>query len=160
MKKWLTMILACLVLVTCCGNALSEDFTLEMFVSDVGLPYTGEWVCFDDALYVYLPAELIKEEITKDGNVFHYLRVKVGKYADIYLRDEDGTLALVEPEQYPMLDQIRLSKCDLSVSSREYSAGGRNGTTVYLAELFACKESKSDLYREWMAPVPDLNGDD
>ena len=102
----------------------------------------------------------VKERITKDGNVFHYLRVKVGKYADIYLRDEDGTLALVEPEQYPMLDQIRLSKCDLSVSSREYSAGGRNGATVYLAELFACKESKSELYREWMAPVPDLNGDD
>lgn len=100
----------------------------------------------------------VKERITKDGNVFHYLRVKVGKYADIYLRDEDGTLALVEPEQYPMLDQIRLSKCDLSVSSREYSAGGRNGTTVYLAELFACKESKSELYREWM--TPDLNGDD
>ena len=102
----------------------------------------------------------VKERITKDGNVFHYLRVKVGKYADIYLRDEDGTLALVEPEQYPMLDQLRLSKCDLSVSSREYSAGGRNGTMVYLAELFACKESKSELYREWMAPVPDLNGDD
>lgn len=102
----------------------------------------------------------VKERITKDGNVFHYLRVKVGKYADIYLRDEDGTLALVEPEQYPMLDQLRLSKCDLSVSSREYSAGGRSGTTVYLAELFACKESKSELYREWMAPVPDLNSDD
>ena len=102
----------------------------------------------------------VKERITKDGNVFHYLRVKVGKYADIYLRDEDGTLVLVEPEQYPMLDQLRLSKCDLSVSSREYSAGVRNGTTVYLAELFACKESKSELYREWMAPVPDLNGDD
>ena len=60
------MILACLVLVACYGNALSEDFTLEMFVSDVGLPYTGEWVCFDDALYVYLPAELTKEEITEE----------------------------------------------------------------------------------------------
>ena len=128
-------------------NGVQQNFSVVIPEEDVGY--------YRDDLQLN-----VKERITKDGNVFHYLRVKVGKYADIYLRDEDGTLALVEPEQYPMLDQIRLSKCDLSVSSREYSAGGRNGTTVYLAELFACKESKSDLYREWMAPVPDLNGDD
>ena len=102
----------------------------------------------------------VKERITKEGDVFHYLRIKVGKYACIYLGDDGTNLSLLEPDEYPILDQIRLSKCDLSISPSSYTSGGKTGTTVYLSEMFAFKEAKSDLYREWMNPVPDLNGND
>ena len=102
----------------------------------------------------------VKERITKEGDVFHYLRIKVGKYASIYLGDDGTNLSLLEPDEYSMLDGIRLSKCDLSISPSSYTSGGKSGTTVYLSEMFAFKEAKSDLYREWMNPVPDLNGDD
>ena len=102
----------------------------------------------------------VKERITKEGDVFHYLRIKVGKYACIYLGDDATNLSMLEPDEYPMLDQIRLSKCDLSISPSSYTSGGKSGTTVYLSEMFAFKEAKSDLYREWMKPVPNLNGDD
>ena len=102
----------------------------------------------------------VKERITKEGDVFHYLRIKVGKYAEIYLGDDGTNLSPLDPSEYPMLDQIRLSKCDLSISPSSYTSGGKTGTTVYLSEMFAFKEAKSELYREWMAPVPDLNSDD
>lgn len=72
MKKWYAMFMISLMLMTYCGSALAETeenapeaFTFEMFYSDVGLPYEGEWVCFDEALYVYLPTELTEEEITE-----------------------------------------------------------------------------------------------
>ena len=102
----------------------------------------------------------VKERITKEGDVFHYLRIKVGKYAEIYLGDDATNLSMLEPDEYSMLDGIRLSKCDLSISPSSYTSGRKSGTTVYLSEMFAFKEAKSDLYREWMNPVPDLNGDD
>ena len=102
----------------------------------------------------------VKERITKEGDVFHYLRIKVGKYAEIYLGDDGTNLSPLNPSEYPMLDQIRLSKCDLSISPSSYTIGGKTGTTVYLSKMFAFKEAKSEQHREWMAPVPDLNSDD
>lgn len=44
--------------------------------SYVGLPYEGEWTCFDEAFYVYLPTELTVEEITEkmqtEGIIAYY----------------------------------------------------------------------------------------
>ena len=72
MKKWFAMILISLMLMTCYGSTLAvvaveapEEFSFEMFYSEVGLPYEGEWVCFDENFYVYLPTELTVEEITE-----------------------------------------------------------------------------------------------
>lgn len=79
MKKWFTVFLAFLVLVTYCGNALTEDFSFKRFCADAGLPYEGEWVCFDEALYIYLPVGLTEAEITEDmraeGVLAHYSAV-------------------------------------------------------------------------------------
>ena len=51
MKKWFAMILISLMLMTCYGSTLAvvaveapEEFSFEMFYSEVGLPYEGEWV--------------------------------------------------------------------------------------------------------------------
>ena len=128
-------------------NGVQPNFSVVIPEEDVGY--------FRDDLMLN-----VKERITKEGDVFHYLRIKVGKYAEIYLGDDGTNLSLLEPDEYPMLDGIRLSKCDLSISPSSYTSGGKTGTTVYLSEMFAFKEAKSDLYREWMNPVPDLNGDD
>lgn len=42
----------------------------------MGLPYEGEWTCFDEAFYVYLPTELTVEEITEkmqtEGIIAYY----------------------------------------------------------------------------------------
>ena len=128
-------------------NGVQPNFSVVIPEEDVGY--------FRDDLLLN-----VKERITKEGDVFHYLRIKVGKYACIYLGDDGTNLSMLEPDEYPMLDGIRLSKCDLSISPSSYTSGGKSGTTVYLSEMFAFKEAKSDLYREWMNPVPDLNGDD
>ena len=128
-------------------NGVQPNFSVVIPEEDVGY--------FRDDLMLN-----VKERVTKEGDVFHYLRIKVGKYAEIYLGDDGTNLSMLEPDEYPMLDQIRLSKCDLSISPSSYTSGGKTGTTVYLSEMFAFKEAKSDLYREWMNPVPDLNGDD
>ena len=128
-------------------NGVQPNFSVIIPEEDVGY--------FRDDLMLN-----VKERVTKEGDVFHYLRIKVGKYACIYLGDDGTNLSLLEPDEYPMLDGIRLSKCDLSISPSSYTSGGKSGTTVYLSEMFAFKEAKSDLYREWMNPVPDLNSDD
>ena len=51
MKKWFAMILISLMLMTCYGSTLAvvaveapEEFSFEMFYSEVGLPYEGD-VC-------------------------------------------------------------------------------------------------------------------
>lgn len=80
MKKWFVLFLVSLMLVIGCGGALAEAapdaFTFERFCADAGLPYEGEWACFDETLYIYLPAELTKEEITEEmraeGVLAHY----------------------------------------------------------------------------------------
>ncbi len=83
MKKWFAMFLVSLMLMACCGGAFAGTeenapgaFTFKAFYSDAGLPYVGEWVCFDEALYVYLPAEMTEEEITEEmqaeGMLAHY----------------------------------------------------------------------------------------
>ena len=128
-------------------NGVQPNFSVVIPEEDVGY--------FRDDLMLN-----VKERVTKEGDVFHYLRIKVGKYACIYLGDDVGALSLLEPDEYPKLDEIRLSKCDLSISPSSYTSGGKSGTTVYLSEMFALKEAKSDLYRGWMNPAPDLNGDD
>ncbi len=73
MKKWFAMFLVSLMLMACFGSTFvtaevdtPEAFTFEAFCSDAGLPYVGEWVCLDEALYVYLPAKLTEEEITEE----------------------------------------------------------------------------------------------
>lgn len=71
MKKCFVMLLVSLMLMTGYGSAFAgvaedavDNFTFEMFYSDVDLPYEGEWVCFDEALYIYLPTGLTKVDIT------------------------------------------------------------------------------------------------
>ncbi len=73
MKKCFAILLVSLMLMTCCGSAFAgaaedavDNFTFEMFYSDVGLPYEGEWVCFDETLYIYLPKKLTEEDITEE----------------------------------------------------------------------------------------------
>lgn len=63
------------------GSALAEgaadEMTFEMFYTEYGLPYEGEWTCFDDAIYFYVPmehpqAEII-DEMWADGILAYYL---------------------------------------------------------------------------------------
>ncbi len=70
MKQWLAMFLAALMLVTCSGLALAEDaadmreVSFTQFCEDAGVPYQGEWISYDDALYLYLPAERTDEDVS------------------------------------------------------------------------------------------------
>ena len=43
----------------------------------------------------------VKKRISRDGNEFYYLKIKVGKYAAIYVRDENGMMNEFQPEMYP-----------------------------------------------------------
>lgn len=70
MKKLLAMFLA--VLLSLSGYALAQsdnaikEITFEMFYTEYGLPYEGEWICLDDAVYFYVPAELPQAELTDE----------------------------------------------------------------------------------------------
>lgn len=70
MKKCFAMLLMVLLLVSggalAEGNSGVEELTFEMFYTEYGLPYEGEWVSFDDAVYFYMPAELPQAEITDE----------------------------------------------------------------------------------------------
>ena len=37
-----------------------------MFYTEYGLPYEGEWICLDDAIYFYVPVALPQAEITNE----------------------------------------------------------------------------------------------
>lgn len=106
MKKWFAMFLVSLMLMTCCGSTLAvadeeapENFTFEMFYSDVGLPYEGEWVCFDEALYVYLPTELTKEAVTEEMKA-------AGMLANYSSTDEQGVTLQIQIAKQGKKDSI------------------------------------------------------
>ena len=68
MKKFFVLILTVLLLV-CVGamaegNGAVEELTFEMFYTEFGLPYEGEWICLDNAVYFYVPVGLPRGEIT------------------------------------------------------------------------------------------------
>lgn len=81
MKKYFAMLLTALLLVSggalAEGNSDVEEMTFEMFYTEYGLPYEGEWICLDDAVYFYVPVELPQAEITdemrEDGVLAYYL---------------------------------------------------------------------------------------
>lgn len=68
MKKRFAMILLALIVMS--GAALAEsdgmlgEITFEMFAEQAGIPYEGQWTCFDDTVYFYLPIGLPQAEIT------------------------------------------------------------------------------------------------
>ena len=88
MKKCFAMLLMVLLLVSggalAEGNSGVEELTFEMFYTEYGLPYEGEWVSFDDAVYFYMPAELPQAEITDEMRADGIL----ASYSDT---DEQGT---------------------------------------------------------------------
>lgn len=81
MKKYFAMLLTALLLASggalAEGNSDVEELTFEMFYTEYGLPYEGEWICLDDAVYFYAPVELPQAEITDelqaDGVLASYL---------------------------------------------------------------------------------------
>lgn len=97
----------------------------------------------------------VKRRVSRDGNEYFYLRIKVGKYAAIYVRDENGMMNEIPPEQYAELDNMYFQACDISFVTRQWNAGGNSGESVYLSELFAKKGDRSSLYREWMTGPED-----
>lgn len=69
MKKWFALLVAMLLLMSCCAYAETAEqltYTFELFCAKVGLPYEGEWVSFDDAFYVYWPETLAAEALTDE----------------------------------------------------------------------------------------------
>ena len=88
MKKYFAMLLTALLLAS--GGALAEgnsdvkELTFEMFYTEYGLPYEGEWICLDDAVYFYAPVELPQAEITDEMQADGVL----ASYSDT---DEQGT---------------------------------------------------------------------
>ena len=70
MKKWFVLLLMAVLALGNCALAQTEEtvneMTFEKFYAEYGLPYDGEWVCFDDAIYFYVPAEFLKEEISDE----------------------------------------------------------------------------------------------
>ena len=97
----------------------------------------------------------VKKRISRDGNEFYYLKIKVGKYAAIYVRDENGMMNEFQPEMYPELDNMYFTECDISFVTRTWTNGITTGESVYLSEMFAKKGDRSSLYREWMTGPED-----
>ena len=70
MKRWFALLLTVLLLV--CEGAVAENssdvekLTFEMFYTEYGLPYEGEGICLDDAIYFYVPVALPQAEITNE----------------------------------------------------------------------------------------------
>lgn len=93
MKKYFAMLLMALLLLgggaLAEGNSDVEELTFEMFYTEYGLPYEGEWICLDDAVYFYAPMELPQAEITdemrEDGVLAYYLDT-----------DEQGNTLLIQ----------------------------------------------------------------
>lgn len=104
----------------------------------------------------------VKQRIGQDGEVYYYLKVKVGKYATIYIKDENDVCQQIPntPEHLATLDNMYFQSCDLGIIPNDYDAGGRTGRSAYLSELFALKGERSELYREWMIPRDTTLGDD
>lgn len=104
----------------------------------------------------------VKQRVTQDGDVFYHLKVKVGKYASIYIKDEDDVVRQIpnNPADLACLDNMFFAACDISIVPNDYDAGGRTGRSAYLSEMFARKGERSELYREWMTPKDPTLGDD
>ena len=59
------------MLMNCFGSTFAEGeeldkVTFDMFYSEYGIPYEGEWVCYDNSLYLYLPTALEKAELNSE----------------------------------------------------------------------------------------------
>lgn len=93
MKKYFAMLLMVLLLVSgealAEGNSNVEELTFEMFYAEYGLPYEGEWICLDDAIYFYVPLKLPQTEITDEMREDGVL----ANYSDI---DEQGTTLWIQ----------------------------------------------------------------
>lgn len=105
----------------------------------------------------------VKQKVLDDGGMFYFLKVKVGKYADVYIRDADGLVHKISADpdmgELGTLDTMKFSKIDMSIVARDWDNGGKTGRSAYLREFFAEEIPHSDMYREWMSPDPTL-GDD
>lgn len=71
MKKWFALFLVYMVFMACIGGMCAEGkaaepITFDMFYSEYGMPYQGEWECYDNSLYLYLPTELEKVELSNE----------------------------------------------------------------------------------------------
>lgn len=71
MKKGVAVLLVSLMLMNCFGSTFAEGevmerVTFDMFYSEYGIPYEGEWVCYDNSLYLYLPTALEKVELNSE----------------------------------------------------------------------------------------------
>lgn len=71
MKKGFAVLLVSLMLISCFGSTFAEGevmekVTFDMFYSEYGIPYEGEWVCYDNSLYLYLPTALEKVELNSE----------------------------------------------------------------------------------------------
>ncbi len=101
------------------------------------------------------------KERNNDRGTFYYLKIKVGRYADIYIRDANGAISKVssapEDRELDALDNMRFATLDFSFTIKDWDAAGRTGRCCYLKEFFATEFPHSDLYREWMAPDTTLD---
>lgn len=103
----------------------------------------------------------VKSRTNADGELYYYLKVKVGKYAAVYIKDEDGVMHQIpnDPESLAALDSMLFQTCDISIAPNDYDNGTIRGRSAYLSELFAQKGERSELYREWMQPDSTLDDD-
>lgn len=105
----------------------------------------------------------VKTRVTDNGT-YHYLKINIGRYADIYLRDANGEMhklsPLVEDGQIQILDNTKFDKVDLMITPRNWDMGDRHGCSAYLKELFASEIGHSELYQEWMNQDTTLDPDD
>lgn len=137
MKRWFALAVSMLLLMSCCVHAEQLDYTFEMFYSNAGLPYEGEWVSIDDAFYAYLPKTHAADELTEEqrasGVIAAYsvtdewdttLTVQISRQEDIKTQEEiTENLSAVCPDGMP----IRLNGLPAFV--------GMDGCRVYVGFL-------------------------
>lgn len=74
MKKWIAILLAMMVFLSVFALAETNNDDLafqnavnfETFCAERGVPYEGEWICFDEALYLYFPSAFEEMEIAEE----------------------------------------------------------------------------------------------
>ena len=106
----------------------------------------------------------VKTKALEDGGYFYFLKVKVGKYADVYVRDADSMMHKIsaDPEMNELgnLAGMRFNKIDMSIVARDWDNGDKRGRSAYLKEFFGEEAPHSDMYREWINPDPTIGNDD
>lgn len=82
-------------------------------------------------------------------DVYHFLKVKVGKYCGIWVK-KNGCVRKLDPEEYWCLDTMDVDTWEVHVSPYTYNNDFGEGVTCYLSELFVTEHGDSEEYLNWV----------